>query len=286
MSGVGESADGRAFEAALRRGLATRDFGRPLHFHPSVDSTNVLAAELARDGAAHGTAVIADAQRRGKGRLGRRWVSPPGVNLYLSVILRPAKPAADAPQLSLLAAVGVARTIAGQTDLVPVIKWPNDVQVSGKKVCGVLTEMQAEGPRLRSVVVGIGVNLNAPRSAFPPELHETAASLRLLAGRPLDRAAFTLCLLAHLEKLSAVWVEEGFSGVAEEWEGFASPLLGRPMTVSASGGTVTGIARGLDRDGALLLETEAGRPPRRIVAGDVSVVPEKSRGKAETGPSD
>lgn len=296
MSGIGEPADGRAFETALRRGLATRDFGHPLHFHPSVDSTNVLAATLARDGAAHGTAVIADAQRRGKGRLGRRWVSPPGVNLYLSVILRPAKPAADAPQLSLLAAVGVARTIAGQTSLSPVIKWPNDVLVSGKKVCGkkvagkkvcgVLTEMQAEGPRLRSVVVGIGVNLNAPRSAFPPELRDTAASLRLLAGRPLDRAAFTLGLLAHLEKLYAVWVEDGFSGVAEEWEGFAAPLLGRPMTVNASGGTVMGIARGLDRDGALLLETEPGRPPRRIVAGDVSVVPEKSRGTTETDPSD
>lgn len=286
MSGIGESADGRAFEAALRRGLATRDFGHPLHFHPSVDSTNVLAATLARDGAAHGTAVIADAQRRGKGRLGRRWVSPPGVNLYLSVILRPAKPAADAPQLSLLAAVGVARTIAGQTSLSPVIKWPNDVLVSGKKVSGVLTEMQAAGPLLRSVVVGIGVNLNAPRSAFPPELRDTAASLRLLAGRPLDRAAFTLGLLAHLEKLYAVWVEDGFSGVAEEWEEFAAPLLGRPMTVSASGGTVTGIARGLDRDGALLLETEPGRPPRRIVAGDVSVVPEKSRGTTETDPSD
>ena len=291
MSGIGEPADGRAFEAALRRGLATRDFGRPLHFLPSVDSTNVLAATLARDGTAHGTAVIADAQRRGKGRLGRRWVSPPGVNLYLSVILRPAKPAADAPQLSLLAAVGVARTIAGQTSLSPVIKWPNDVLVSGKKmagkkVCGVLTEMQAEGQRLRSVVVGIGVNLNAPRAAFPPELRDTAASLRLLAGRPLDRAAFTLGLLAHLEKLYAVWVEEGFSGVAEEWEGFAAPLLGRPMTVSASGGAVTGIARGLDRDGALLLETEPGRPPRRIVAGDVSVVPEKSRGTTDTAPSD
>lgn len=286
MSGIGASADGRAFEAALRRGLATRDFGHPLHFHPSVDSTNVLAATLARDGAAHGTAVIADAQRRGKGRLGRRWVSPPGVNLYLSVILRPAKPAADAPQLSLLAAVGVARTIAGQTSLSPVIKWPNDVLVSGKKVSGVLTEMQAAGPLLRSVVVGIGVNLNAPRSAFPPELRDTAASLRLLAGRPLDRAAFTLCLLAHLEKLYAVWVEDGFSGVAEEWDEFAAPLLGRPMTVNASGGTVMGIARGLDRDGALLLETEPGRPPRRIVAGDVSVVPEKSRGTTETDPSD
>lgn len=286
MNGIGEPADGRAFETALRRGLAPRGLGRPLHFHPRVDSTNVLAAKLARDGAAHGTAVIADAQRRGKGRLGRRWVSPPGVNLYLSVILRPAKPAADAPQLSLLAAVGVARTIAGQTDLVPVIKWPNDVLVSGKKVCGVLTEMQAEGPRLRSVVVGIGVNLNAPRSAFPPELRDTAASLRLLAGRPLDRAAFTLCLLAHLEKLYAVWVEDGFSGVAAAWEGFAAPLLGRPMTVSAAGGTVTGIARGLDRDGALLLETEPGTPPRRIVAGDVSVASEESRGTTETGPAD
>ena len=286
MSGIGASADGRAFETALRRGLVTRGLGRPLHFHPSVDSTNVLAAKLAREGAAHGTAVIADAQSRGKGRLGRRWVSPPGVNLYLSVILRPAKPAADAPQLGLLAAVGVARTIAAQTALAPVIKWPNDVQVSGKKVCGVLTEMQAEGPRLRSVVVGIGVNLNAPRSAFPAELRDTAASLRLLAGQPVDRAAFTLCLLAHLEKLYAVWVEEGFPGVAAAWEGFAAPLLGRPMTVSASGGTVTGIARGLDRDGALLLETEPGKPPRRIVAGDVSVASVQPRPDSETAHHD
>lgn len=286
MDSAGEPAGSRAFETALRRGLVTRGLGRPLHFHPSVDSTNVLAAKLARDGAAHGTAVIADAQRHGKGRLGRRWVSPPGLNLYLSVILRPAKPAADAPQLSLLAAVGVARTIAAQTALTPVIKWPNDVQVSGKKVCGVLTEMQAEGPRLRSVVVGIGVNLNAPQTAFPSELRDAAASLRVLTGQPIDRAAFTLCLLAHLEKSYAVWVEDGFSEVAAAWEGFAAPLLGRPMTVTASGGTATGIARGLDRDGALLLETEPGWPPRRIVAGDVSVAPTEPRPDSETARHD
>lgn len=260
------------FETALRRQLATRTLGRPLYFYASVDSTNVQAARLAREGAEDGTTVVADTQTGGKGRLGRRWVSPPGMNLYLSTLLRPSKPAVDAPQLGLLAAVGVARTIAALTRLVPVIKWPNDVLVSGKKVCGVLTELQADGQNLRSVVVGIGVNLNAPRSAFPEELHNTAGSLLLARGRPVDRAEFTVCLLTHLEKLYVMWLEEGFRDVATAWEAFAAPLLHKPITISGARGNLSGTALGLDHDGVLLLETRPGRPPQRVLAGDVSVV--------------
>ena len=270
------------FETALVSQLsqpATRLLGRPLHFFDTLDSTNTSAARLAREDAAEGTVVIADAQTGGKGRLGRNWVSPPGVNLYLSVILRPRKPTSAAPQLSLLAAVAVAETIVQQTQLAPAIKWPNDVLVSGKKVCGILTEMQASGPQLRSVIVGIGVNINAPLSSFPEELQDKASSLFLRCGEPVDRAAFAVSLLTHLEKLYVLWLEKGFPVVGAAWEGYASELLGKSITVTAPEGIISGTARGIDRDGALLLETvlpegQARPSPRvqRILAGDVTVV--------------
>ena len=258
---------------------ATRRLGRPLHFFDTIDSTNTSAARLAREDAAEGTVVIADAQTGGKGRLGRNWVSPPGVNLYLSVILRPRKPTSAAPQLSLLASVAVAEAIVQQTRLAPAIKWPNDVLVSGKKVCGILTEMQANGSRLRSVIVGIGVNINAPLASFPEELQDKASSLFLMRGEPVDRVAFTVSLLTHLEKFYVLWLEKGFPVVRTAWEGYASALLGKSITVTASEGTVSGTVRGIDRDGALLLETVApegqassSRRVRRILAGDVTVV--------------
>lgn len=270
------------FETALVSRLSqptTCLLGRPLHFFDTIDSTNTSAAGLARKGGAEGTIVIADAQTGGKGRLGRSWVSPPGVNLYLSVILRPRKPASAAPQLSLLAAVAVAEAIVQQTPLSPAIKWPNDVLVSGKKVCGILTEMQANGPQLRSVVVGIGVNINAPLSSFPEELQDKASSLLLMCGEPVDRAAFTVSLLTHLEKLYVLWLEEGFPVVGTAWEGYASELLGKSITVTAPEGILSGTALGLDQDGALLVETVAlegqGTQPlhvQRILAGDVTVV--------------
>ncbi len=271
----------RGFEMALVSQLsqpATRLLGRPLHFFDTIDSTNTSAARLAREDAAEGTVVIADAQSGGKGRLGRSWVSPPGVNLYLSVILRPRKSTSAAPQLSLLASVAVAEAIVQQTQLSPAIKWPNDVLVSGKKVCGILTEMQANGPQLRSVIVGIGVNINAPLSSFPEALQDRASSLFLIRGEPVDRAAFAVSLLTHLEKLYVLWLEKGFPVVGAAWEGYASELLGKSITVTAPEGIISGTVRGIDRDGALLVESvspegQARSSPRvqRILAGDVTV---------------
>ena len=272
----------RGFETALMSQLsqpATRLLGHPLHFFDTIDSTNTSAARLAREDAAEGTVVIADAQSGGKGRLGRSWVSPPGVNLYLSVILRPRKPASAAPQLSLLASVAVAETIVQQTQLVPAIKWPNDVLVSGKKVCGILTEMQTNGSQLRSVIVGIGVNINAPLTSFPEELQGKASSLFLMRGEPVDRATFAVSLLTHLEKLYVLWLEKGFPVVGAAWEGYASELLGKSITVTAPEGITSGTVRGIDRDGALLVESvspegQERSSPRvqRILAGDVTVV--------------
>ncbi len=271
----------QGFGAALTSQLSTRFLGRPLHFFDSIDSTNTYASCLARAGAAEGTIVIADTQTAGKGRLGRYWVSPPGVNLYLSVILRPSKSAASAPQLSLLAAVAVAETIAQHIQLSPAIKWPNDVLVSGKKVCGILTEMQTKARGLQAVILGIGVNINAPLSAFPEELRVKAASLLGVNGQLIDRVAFTAHLLTRLEKLYVLWLEGGFPVVRSAWEGYAADLLGKPIVIAAPEGTIAGTALGIDQDGALLVqlvregqEEQAGQPGaiRRVLAGDVTVV--------------
>jgi BirA family transcriptional regulator, biotin operon repressor / biotin---[acetyl-CoA-carboxylase] ligase len=262
----------QSFAATLAHQLQTRLLGKPLHFFATIDSTNIYAARLAREGAREGTVVIADCQSGGKGRLGRSWISPPGVNLYLSAILRPPVPAATVPQLNLLAAVAVADTIVQVCGLTPAIKWPNDVLVGGKKVCGILAEMQTETGALRAVVLGIGVNLNAPLSAFPEELRHKASSLFLAGDRLVDRPTFTAALLTHLEKLYVLWLEEGFPVLRSAWEHHAAWMIGIQITVAAAEGTVAGTVLGLDSDGALLLQEGNSRTPRRLLAGDVTVV--------------
>src|SRR2546427_2293671 len=236
----------QSFAATFIQQLPTRLLGKPLHFFAAIDSTNTYAAGLARAGAPEGTVVIADSQSGGKGRLGRSWVSPPGVNLYLSAVLRPPVPAATVPQLNLLAAVAVADTVVQACGLTPAIKWPNDVLVGGKKVCGILAEMQTEAGALRAVVLGVGVNLNAPLSAFPEELRDKASSLFLAGGRLVDRPAFTAVLLTHLEKLYVLWLEGGFSALRPAWEHHAAWMIGTQITVAAPEGTVAGTVLGLD----------------------------------------
>src|SRR5581483_105763 len=160
---------------------------RRIEWRAEIDSTQRLARDLARAGAEEGTCVVAEAQSAGRGRLGRTWHSPPGTNLYCSVVLRPP-----------LAPAAVPAAVAETTTLSAEIKWPNDVLVGGRKVAGILTELEAELERVRFVIVGIGVNLNT--TAFPAELAERATSLALASGRPVDRAAFTGRLLAALEE--------------------------------------------------------------------------------------
>lgn len=271
--------DGQEFSVSLSRLLTTQSFGKPLHFFPTIDSTNTYAVKLAHEGVPEGTTVIADEQTGGKGRLGRTWVSPPGVNLYLSLILRPSVSTGTAPQVNLLAAVAVAEAIRQVGGLTPAIKWPNDVLVDGKKVCGILAEMQTEAGTLQSLVLGIGVNVNAPLTAFPPELQDKASSLFLVGGRVIDRAAFTAALLTHLEKLYILWIEKGFPALRPAWEHYASGLIGKQITVAALEGTIGGTVLGLDSDGALLLQSDDGGTPRRVLAGDVTVIGGYTRGE-------
>ncbi len=274
------------FVVAVGSQLKTRFLGKPLHFFETIDSTNTYAAQLAEGGAAEGTVVIADAQTGGRGRLGRSWVSPAGVNLYCSVLLRPHIAPGLAPQINLVAAVAVADTIAGLSGLSPTIKWPNDVLLKGKKVCGILAEMQTSGERLQAIILGIGVNLNAELEVFPEELREKASSLLLLTGTPVERATFTARLLTHLEQSYLLWLQKGLPALRATWERYAGALIGQQIAVAAQGEAINGTIVGLDTDGALLVREQTTETLRRVLTGEVSVIGGYRKGGTDHDPRD
>ncbi len=241
---------------------------RAVHWLAEVDSTQRVARELARARAGEGTVVIAETQHAGRGRLGRTWHSPPGVNLYCSLVLRPALAPAAVPQLALVAGVAVAVAVEETIGEPAGIKWPNDVLLRGRKVAGVLTEMEAEMERVHHVIVGIGVNLNAPATSFPRDLRQKAGSLRSVTGRPVDRAQFTARLLAALEQQYVRYLAGGCAAVRGEWEAY-SVLTGREVQVVTADGEIAGRVLGMDDDGALRVVTATG--DARVVAGEVTL---------------
>lgn len=248
--------------------LGTRELGRTIHHFESTDSTNRVAFELAQDGAFHGEVVIAEGQTAGKGRRGRSWASPVGKSLYCSIILRPDIPPARAPELTLVAAVAVAQTIqeaGGEAG----IKWPNDVTIGGRKVAGILTELSADVERVQFVIVGVGVNLNAAREDFPPEVAEVATSLEQERGTPVPRALFTAALFTRLEQWLDTWTEEGFGPVRLAWKKL-STILGQEVLVRSEQKELRGVAEDLDETGALILRV--GGSTERVLAGDVEQV--------------
>jgi BirA family biotin operon repressor/biotin-[acetyl-CoA-carboxylase] ligase len=251
----------------IRRHLDTKWLGRELRCYDRVDSTNLLACELARSGAAHGTVVSAESQSRGRGRLGRSWVSPTHKNLYLSVILRPDLPADRLPQIGLLAGVAACDTLREWQPAA--LKWPNDVLVGGRKVCGILAEMEGDTGS-PTVILGIGVNVNAEEGDFPEELRRKAGSLLLAAGRPAERARVAGRLLTHLETWYETWTQEGFAPIAAAWRD-RSGLVGQMIQVAEPGMEIAGQVIGLDDDGALRVRLSSGGE-YRVVAGDVTVI--------------
>jgi BirA family transcriptional regulator, biotin operon repressor / biotin---[acetyl-CoA-carboxylase] ligase len=249
--------------------LETHDLGRTVHAFESTTSTSEVAFRLAAEGAEHGELVVAEQQTAGRGRRGRSWVSPPGKNLYASLVLRPELPPQRAPELTLLAAVAVAETLRGE-GLEAVIKWPNDLQApGGGKIAGILTELSAEADRVHFVILGIGVNLNAGRGDFPPELEEVATSVFGVLGRKVNRPAFTARLLRTLEEWLDRHAEQGFAPVRIRWRAL-SATLGQEILVKSERRELRGLAEDIDADGALLLRTEGGL--ERVLAGDVEQV--------------
>jgi BirA family biotin operon repressor/biotin-[acetyl-CoA-carboxylase] ligase len=255
--------------AEIVDGLALRNIASHILYYTETDSTNIVAARLAEEGATDGTVVLAEAQLRGKGRLGRQWASPAGVNIYCSVVLRPDILPVRAFELTFLSAVAVARTIERVTRLRPQIKWPNDILVNGLKVAGLLNEMNAETEKVHFVILGIGVNVNMGREQFPAELRHPASSLMLEGGAPVNRTAFLRELLTSLDGLYHAYLEEGFGPVREEWLARCN-MLGRTVSVEQHGGTLFGRVTGIDENGALLITTADNRN-ERILAGDVTL---------------
>lgn len=247
--------------------LSTHELGRTLHYREEIPSTNELAYRLAQEGAFHGEVVICERQTAGRGRRGRGWVSPPGLNLAFSAILRPELPPQRAPELTLVAAVALAEALREAGAEAAAIKWPNDVQVDGKKVAGILTELSAEADRVHFVVLGMGINLNLTEQELPPELRETATSLMLARGSRVPRALFTASLLALLEQWLARHAEEGFAPVREAWKRL-SCTVGQRVRVRFERGELTGLAEDIDEAGALLVRREDGKL-ERVLAGDV-----------------
>ncbi len=161
----------------VKRELKTNFIGHDIHYFKEVDSTNDVAKYLAEEGAEEGTIVIAEIQNRGKGRRGKTWISPPG-GVWMSIILRPDIPPFNAPQLTLVTGVAVAETLKKECNLDVGIKWPNDILIGNKKVCGILTEVNASIDKVNYVVVGIGIDMNVDVPLFPPDLQKGATSLK------------------------------------------------------------------------------------------------------------
>jgi len=234
---------------------------------PETGSTNEDLRRLAEQGAPEGTVIIADRQCAGRGRLGRRWESPAGVNLYCSLLLRPHIPPQQAPQLTFLSAVATAEALQETFQLPVRVKWPNDLLVGGRKIAGLLNELSAESEQVHFVVLGFGVNLNMSAAQFPAGLRYPATSVLLETGQKQPRLPFVRNLLQRVDTLYRIYLAEGFWAIRRRWEGL-SDLLDRRVEVTLNPGTRIGTVVGLDDDGALRLQLESGEV-ERILAGDV-----------------
>ncbi len=269
------AAPDRLYPEEIQAGLDTRWLAREIRWFDAIDSTNRVALELARAGAQHGTTVVAEGQTAGRGRLGRSFFSPPYLNLYTSIVLRPRLATAEAPTWILASASAVAEAIAETVegpDAVE-IKWPNDVLLGGRKTCGILMELGAEASRVAFLVLGIGVNLNVDRAEFPEEFRAHATSLASHTGRRIDRATFARCLYHRLERTLDACAQGGFAAVRGGFEARFRMPGQRVRVQELDGSDIAGIALGIDADGALRVRRDDGREVR-VVAGDVTIAKE------------
>jgi BirA family biotin operon repressor/biotin-[acetyl-CoA-carboxylase] ligase len=253
-------------EKHCRSHTKVREWVREIMMFDRVDSTNRIALEMASQGLPGGIVILAEAQEKGKGRLGREWFSPEGMNLYFSLLLRPYHPARDFPLYSLATSVALIEAIQRTTGLAVQIKWPNDVVLEDKKLAGILLESEVRGDQSPSLVVGVGVNVNIGLTDFPPELQKSATSLRIVLGRPVDRADLLIELFNQLVEQYRLVDDKALliQAVRQHCQ-----TLGRRVRVQTARQEFEGWAEDLQEDGALLIRMGDGNQ-RRIWVGDVT----------------
>lgn len=259
----------RLFPEEIGPGLATRFLGRNVLYCDSVLSTNNLAKELAGQGAAEGALVVAEEQTGGKGRLGRQWSSIKYKGIFFSFILYPPLIPPEANLLTLMAAVAMATAIRNETGVKAGIKWPNDLLVDGKKVCGILVELSAEMEKINYMVVGIGVNVNQEENDFPEDVRLNATSLKAHTGIGISRVKLLQSFLKEFENLYDTSLAQGFAPVLARWKEM-SVSLNCPVRINTPKSSWDGWAENIDKDGALLLRLPGGEL-KRVISGEVSL---------------
>lgn len=250
--------------------LDTEQLGRNLEYYTTCLSTQIIAADKARGDAPHGTVVIAEEQTAGKGRLDRSWNSTANKGIWMSVIIRPAISPEHAAQFTLVSAVAITQAIQEVTKLTPQIKWPNDILINGKKVTGILTELQADMDIVHSIIIGIGVNVNQEIDAFEESIQSIATSLSMEMGREVDRSLLVAKILYYLEKYGNLYVEKGFQPIKILWESY-NCTIGNRIRATMLRETLEGVALGITDNGVLELKLDNGEI-RGIYSADIHLL--------------
>jgi BirA family biotin operon repressor/biotin-[acetyl-CoA-carboxylase] ligase len=244
--------------------------GKQYYYFPQIGSTNDQALLLAGKGAPHGSVVVAEEQTAGKGRLRRPWFSPPGCGIYVTVVLKPQIPVRDAPQVLLVAGLAVVKVLSCRYDIPASVKWPNDVLIRGKKVAGMLAEMQSDQDLVRFLVVGVGINVNQKPEDMQGEFRYPATSIAIERGEPTPRQELLPAFLQQLEKEYERFIEKGFGALLPELEE-ASGVIGKSITILSGQDEITGTVTGLTPEGGLKILNQDGKE-EVIWVGDITRV--------------
>lgn len=247
--------------------LDTEFIGNKIYYYDSVGSTNVEAKKLADKNPGEGWIVIAEEQTEGKGRLGRTWQSPKKTGIWMSIVLRPDVEPREVPQLTQLAAAALIEALA-EFGIVAQIKWPNDIVINGKKICGILTEMTGTIERLNYIILGIGMNVNLEENDFPEELLDKATSIYMENGKKMNRQELVGEILNRLEKYYKYFVAHDHEKYLDVCRA-NSVLIGKTVRIIKHNEERKGLAVGIDNNGALIVEIEGKL--EKVISGEVSV---------------
>ena len=259
-------------EFEIRKNLNTKTMGKQsIYFFSETDSTNIQAFNLAATGLEEGSVIIAESQTSGKGRLSRNWISPPGKNLYLSIILRPKILTCHAPRLTLVTAVALSETLDDFKIFDHRIKWPNDILINGRKLSGILTEMKGDCDTIDFIIIGFGINLNASFSDYPKDIRDSIISIKEFTKSEINRIEFLQSLLVNFERNYFNFIQGGFDDILTKWKKKSS-IINQKIKVTEHDKIFTGIVTEVTSDGNLVVKTD--KEIHIVNSGDINYITE------------